>query len=100
VDQFIGYTHGFYFPIAVDNNVNYQTIPINKVDWSDHFDIYINPPPPLFIFGEEGCGIPKSILDHCNHHGMIVEIPQFGSVRSLNVASAASIVMYDYVTRR
>lgn len=47
----------------------------------------------LIIFGQESSGIPKEILDKCND---VVSIKQRGSVRSLNVAVAAGIVMNSY----
>jgi tRNA G18 (ribose-2'-O)-methylase SpoU len=50
----------------------------------------------LLVLGEERVGIQKEMLDRSHH---TVYIKQFGSVRSLNVAAAASIVMYDVVSR-
>lgn len=51
----------------------------------------------LIIFGQESAkGIPEEILERCDH---VVKIEQFGSVRSLNVAVAAGIVMNDYCTK-
>jgi tRNA G18 (ribose-2'-O)-methylase SpoU len=50
----------------------------------------------LICLGQEGSGIPKEILDKCHD---LVEIPQVGSVRSLNVGTAAGIVMYDYCAK-
>jgi len=47
----------------------------------------------LIIFGQESSGIPREILDKCTS---VVAIQQRGSVRSLNVAVAAGIVMNDY----
>lgn len=47
----------------------------------------------LIIFGQESAGIPQEILDKCH---AVVAINQRGSVRSLNVAVAAGIVMNDY----
>lgn len=47
----------------------------------------------LMIFGQESGGIPKEILDKCT---AVVAITQRGSVRSLNVAVAAGIVMNAY----
>ena len=46
----------------------------------------------IIVFGNEGEGIPNDCLAQCNY---IVEIPILGSVRSLNVAAAAAIVLYD-----
>lgn len=53
--------------------------------------------PPCIVVGEECNGIPAEILDLCDS---FVEIPSFGSVRSMNVGSAASIAMYDYVSKK
>ncbi len=50
-------------------------------------------PEYLFIFGEENQGISKEVLELCN---TVISIKQFGSVRSLNVSSAAAIVLYRF----
>lgn len=50
----------------------------------------------LMIFGEEGVGISNEVLNICDE---FVEIPMFGSVRSLNVGTASGIVMNDFVTK-
>jgi len=44
----------------------------------------------LFIFGEEMQGISQEVLDICDYS---VHIPQYGSVRSLNVGTASGIIM-------
>ncbi len=46
------------------------------------------------LFGEEGVGLTKEALNLAEY---AVEIPQFGSVRSLNVGTCSGILMYDYV---
>lgn len=56
-------------------------------------DIESYPFYPLFIMGNERNGLSPNIIEYCNH---IIHIPQFGSVRSLNVAQAASIVMFHW----
>lgn len=50
----------------------------------------------LLVFGQESNGLPKEILQKCDFE---VSIVQFGSVRSLNVAVAAGIVMHDYCSK-
>ncbi|ASZ74850.1 hypothetical protein FDI69_gp033 [Rhodococcus phage Trina] len=45
------------------------------------------------IFGEEGRSLPQEILNDVDE---IVYIPMHGSVRSLNLASAATTFLYDY----
>jgi tRNA G18 (ribose-2'-O)-methylase SpoU len=51
---------------------------------------------PLILIGEESQGLTKEVLDLCEQ---FVIIPQRGSVRSLNAASAASIAMWDFVSK-
>lgn len=62
-----------------------DSIPIVDFEW---------PKQPLIVIGEEGSGLTEEMLSLCKYK---VEIPQHGSVRSLNAASAASIAMYDFV---
>lgn len=47
---------------------------------------------PCLVFGNENSGIPTCLTDkyHCFH------IPQRGVIRSLNVASAAAVAMYEF----
>lgn len=69
--------------VAIEQDAT--AIPIYSVDFY--------PENPVFIFGNESSGIPKDILEIAD---MKVSIPQMGSVRSLNVSSACSIVVYDW----
>ena len=62
---------------------------INQVSLGS-FDL---PYDAIFIYGEEGVGIPQEILDSADY---ILEIPMWGSVRSLNVSVASGIIMYEY----
>jgi tRNA G18 (ribose-2'-O)-methylase SpoU len=45
------------------------------------------------IFGQEQIGVPTEILNICND---ILYIPQYGSVRSINVGTASGILMNSY----
>jgi len=47
----------------------------------------------VLVIGSEKEGIPALVLSECN---MLVEIPQQGVTRSLNVQTAAGIVLYEY----
>ncbi len=51
---------------------------------------FLWPRRPLLIFGQEGPGVPPELLARASH---TVRIPQFGSIRSLNVAVAAGIAI-------
>ena len=48
----------------------------------------------VLVFGQEGPGLSAEVLDAA---GLVVEIEQFGSTRSINAAAAAAIVMHDWV---
>jgi len=47
----------------------------------------------VLVIGSEKEGIPARVLGECE---MLVEIPQQGVTRSLNVQTAAGIVLYEY----
>ena len=56
------------------------------------------PQKSAFILGNEGLGISFSPLDYPDIQ--CLSIPQFGSMESLNVSVAASIVMYEYIRQQ
>ena len=74
-----------YTFIGIDNVPGSESL--YEFDWPDN---------PLMIFGEEGSGLSQDILELCSK---IVMIPQYGSVRSLNVGTASGIVMNDFVMK-
>lgn len=49
------------------------------------------------LFGNEGNGIKKSILNRCDE---IVKIPMVSDVDSLNVSSAAAVISYELLRQR
>jgi len=80
----------FHRIVGIDNVDG--AYPITKYDWgtpNKEEDI-------LMVFGQEQVGIPQHLLDLCDD---IVYIPQYGSVRSLNVGTASGIAMYDYCSK-
>jgi len=76
-----------YTFVAIDNNMS-NTAQLQNFNWNKLEK------PPLFFFGEEGVGLTDTILNLAEYS---IEIPQYGSVRSLNVGTSSGIVMYDYV---
>lgn len=74
----------FSFVCLENNRPNVQSL--HKFDWK-------TPKMPLIILGEEGCGIVDWLLDMSDFN---IEIPQRGSVPSVNAAVAASIAMNDF----
>lgn len=78
--------------IAVENNIpEYSDKTVNLFDYK--FDPNVHMSQPMFIFGEENKGLSNLILDRAN---IILTIPNYGSVRSLNVGTTSGIVMGVY----
>ena len=77
-----------YTFIGIDNNVSQKTFKLGEFDWNTLSK------PPLMIFGEEGTGLTQQAIQMCH---ILLEIPQYGSVRSLNVGTSSGILLYDYV---
>ena len=79
------YLHSLGYTIyAVDNIMEYN--PVNLFDEK-------LPKKSAFVFGEEGTGLSKEEIEMCDK---MLYIGMYGSVRSLNVASAATVVEYEY----
>ena len=55
------------------------------------------PLPATLVFGSEGRGLPKDVLDSGD---VVVRIPIEGSASSLNLAIAASVLIYEVQRRR
>jgi len=67
-------------------------IPLSMIGWYDWVSD-MNPRQPCLVFGNENRGVQYDILN--DKRGYIVSIPQKGTIRSYNVASASGIVMYS-----
>lgn len=50
--------------------------------------------PAAYIFGNEVSGVEQNTLELCDH---LIEIPQFGTKHSLNIAVAAGMVLWEAV---
>lgn len=81
---------------GLDNLDNYTFIGIDNTSDSIPMEDFVWPDRPLMCFGNERDGLPEEILKRCQN---IVHITQYGSVRSLNVACASAIAMYDFVNK-
>ncbi len=51
------------------------------------------PERPLIVVGNEGDGLPSSLVDAA---ALQIEIPVYGEIDSINVAMAASVAMYQF----
>jgi tRNA G18 (ribose-2'-O)-methylase SpoU len=70
--------------VSVDNVDEAVNITEYEFDVNTHY---------VFVFGQEQIGIPQDVLDMADD---IVYIPQYGSVRSINVGTASGIIMNTY----
>lgn len=75
---------------------HYNFVAIDNIDGAEPIDNFVWPDNPLMFFGQEQVGLPKHIIKMCPN---VVFIRQFGSVRSLNVACASAIAMYDFCVK-
>lgn len=73
-----------YMVYAVDNSPWMNPQPLTTA---------VLPLKSAFVYGEEGLGLPPEVVETCDQ---AIYIPMAGSVRSLNVASCAAMVMYAY----
>ena len=88
-----------YSPICVEQG----GMSLDKVDWAPYRDYgsgsgRFQQKTPCFIMGSEDCGIPEEFVSRCAQMpGFLrVSIFQHGVLRSMNVATAHSILLYEY----
>lgn len=69
--------------VAIENNVE-RMQPLAKKNFGEKTTL---------VFGSEGNGLSKEMIDGCDD---VREIESFGSTRSVNVGVAAGIAMYEW----
>ena len=86
----------------IENNLNPIFIEqggkdLNKFNFNSH--ICDN---PIFIFGNESYGIDLEIINECKDiKGFAcISIPQIGVLRSMNVSTSASIILWEYYKQK
>jgi 23S rRNA (guanosine2251-2'-O)-methyltransferase len=75
-----------YHIVAVETSADAMDLYQWTVDW-----------PICLVFGHEKDGVTESLGPQVDMH---VRIPMFGAKRSLNVATAGGVVLYELVRRR
>lgn len=71
----------------------YQLVAVQQTPDSEPYHRASYPPQPLFILGSEDAGLPDSLRLTAD---LVVEIPLYGAIDSLNVATAATCVMMHW----
>lgn len=72
----------------------YALIGIEQVTTSVSLESFEFPSKSVLILGKEKEGIPAFLLSLLDH---VLEIPQFGVIRSLNVHVSGSLIIWEYV---
>ena len=71
-----------------------QIVAIDNVAGSQPMSTVRLPRDAVLVFGQEGPGISRELIESADK---VVAIEQFGSTRSLNVATAATVAMYCWL---
>jgi tRNA G18 (ribose-2'-O)-methylase SpoU len=79
---------------AVDAGL--PVLAVDNVDGSVPVDRAELPEACVLLFGQEGPGLSPAALAAATS---VIEITQYGSTRSINAASAAAVVMYEWCRR-
>ena len=72
---------------------DYQLVAVQQTPRSVPYHQADYPPRPLFVLGTEDDGLPASLRHAAD---LVVEIPMWGAIDSLNVAAAATCVMFHW----
>jgi len=75
---------------------NYNLILVEQSANSKSLFEFKFPDNPLFLFGKERGGLPEEVM---NKDYPVLEIPQFGMAKSLNLSCSGSIVVYHYLNK-
>ncbi|MEZ4463074.1 MAG: TrmH family RNA methyltransferase [bacterium] len=71
----------------------YQLVAVQQTPDSVPYHTAVYPPRPLFVMGAEDRGVPPALRAAAD---LVVEIPLFGGIDSLNVAAAATTVLFHW----
>jgi tRNA(Leu) C34 or U34 (ribose-2'-O)-methylase TrmL len=74
-----------------------QLVAVQQTPVSVPYHRAIYPPRPLFVLGAEDEGVPAALRRAAD---LLVEIPQWGVIDSLNVAAAATCVLFHWRAHR
>lgn len=81
---------------ALENLQGWTPVVVDNIEGAEPLDTFTWPEKPLMIFGQESIGVSPPAIRAAER---AVYIPQYGSVRSLNVGVASGIAMYDFVSK-
>lgn len=76
--------------IRMAREADYQIVAVQQTPDSVPFHRADYPPRPLFVMGAEDIGVPPRLRRAAD---LVVEIPMYGAIDSLNVAAATTTVL-------
>lgn len=76
-----------YIVVVIEQAAGSVSLPDFQPDPTKHY---------AFVFGNEVMGVRDSVIQRADY---VVEIPQFGTKHSLNIAVTAGVVCYDFVNK-
>jgi len=71
----------------------YQLVAVQQTPRSEPYHLASYPPRPLFVLGAEDAGLPDALRAAAD---LVVEIPLYGLIDSLNVSAAATCVVMHW----
>lgn len=74
----------------------YQTAATVLTGEKTHFDVDLKKP-TVVVLGQEGAGLPQEIMADVD---LLVRIPMAETIESLNVATAAAVILYEAMRQR
>lgn len=83
--------------VDVADASGYGLVGVQQSPGAQRYDVARYPPRPLLVVGCEATGLPAVARLACD---LLVEIPLAGQIDSLNVAVAASVVLFECLRRQ
>ncbi len=77
-------------------NAGFQSLAAAVTGEKTHFDIDLTKP-TIVIVGQEGSGLPQEVLAEID---LSIRIPMAESIDSLNVATAAAVILYEALRQK
>ena len=87
VEEVVSEFEGKVKLLGIDNVLEAEDVNKYDFDPNTHY---------IMIFGQEQIGVPENVLNMCDD---LLYIPQYGSVRSINVGTASGIIMNNYCSK-
>ncbi len=100
-EESVSWKHFKTMPEAIDaiRQLGYALVAAEQTDRSVPLHLWEEPASPglALVMGNEVTGVEQDTLEACEH---VIEIPQLGMKHSLNIATAAGVVLWEIVRKK